>query len=86
MRIHLQRPSAGISGGPEATKPPARQLGTEQDRVSLNASARLESELEAEPPARPEAVARAKGLLQNQSYPSPAVLRAVSDHLAAKLK
>jgi hypothetical protein len=84
MRIHPERQSSAVAADTVRTQrtepPPAGQ-----DHVVLSGSAQLDSQLQAAPESRADAVARARVLIQDSAYPPPAVVRKISDHLAAKL-
>ena len=53
--------------------------------VSLRQADALTKALHQAPAARPAAVARATGLINDAQYPSPSTIQAIADRLAANL-
>ena len=67
-----------------AAKPRQATLG--HDELALAGSKELDHALEQTPDVRADKVARARSLVQDPTYPSADVIRAVSDQLAQHLE
>jgi hypothetical protein len=61
------------------TKPTAANRGPGHDQLSLESVALLREALAAQPEIRPDVVARGRFLAADPAWPSPAVLRKVSE-------
>lgn len=72
----------GLNSPGRAT--PAAKTAT--DTASFTKSAAVEAELKSLPDSRPEAVDRARQLISDASYPPPAVVKQLSQFLAANLQ
>jgi hypothetical protein len=74
---------------PSATEIPsrtqARAPGLGRDQLTLGSTDELKRALEQSPPARPDEVARATGLVQDVSYPAREVIHHIAGLLAAHL-
>lgn len=77
--------SAGGVGGITPQKPFAPAARTAAARDSFASSNALEGAVRNLPASRPEAVAQARALATDPNYPSPAILRQVSQLLAESL-
>ena len=77
-----------VSGvnGPTPPGRPASAAKTAADTASFTRSAAVEAALKGLPDSRPEAVDRAKQLISDANYPSAAVVKQLSQFLAANLK
>jgi hypothetical protein len=64
---------------------PANDADGDQDRVTLTDMTSIHSALDNTPASRPDAVARARQLINDPNYPSPAVTSQVSKLLADKM-
>ena len=69
-----------------ATQANRSEPASTQDEVALTHSEKLRSALRQVPDMRPEAVARAKSLLADPSYPSDSALEKVAGVLANHIK
>jgi hypothetical protein len=85
--IHPTQSSLGLNPGvinqpapPPAARPRAAAAG---DTLSTAQSSSLQEALRRQPEIRPEAVARAKALAADPSYPSAAVIRQISAAIVA---
>jgi hypothetical protein len=71
---------------PQRTKAaPTGDADGDQDRVTLTDMTDIQSALENTPASRPDAVARARQLINDPSYPGAAVTSQVSQFLADKM-
>jgi hypothetical protein len=62
--------------GPSVSRPKPQAL---RDQISMGTAAKLATELARQPEVRPEVVARAAALAADPSYPSPEIMRRVSE-------
>jgi hypothetical protein len=84
MEINTNMNVSGVNGlTPSRRSPAAAQ--TAQDTASFDGTAGVESTLENLPTSRPESVALAKQLINDPNYPSPSVVKQLSQFLASKI-
>jgi predicted outer membrane protein len=85
MEINTNMNVSGVNG----LIPPGRSAAvakTAPDTASFTGSAGVEAALEALPASRPEAVERAKQMINDAGYPSSQMVKQLSEFLASKLK
>ena len=69
----------------QLTAAKAREAILGHDKLALAGSKDLEEALQNNPDVRPDAVARARTLIDDPSYPSGNVVRAVADKLSLEM-
>lgn len=85
MNINSNFSTNGVTG-PSSTKTAVkRTTAPAASGVSLEGTSALEASLRAIPDVRPEAVDRARTLINDPTYPSQAVLKQISNFLAKNL-
>ena len=84
MEIHR---TGGAEQAPEVTQrtPPRAPAAIGEDQANLSNTSALEGALQKSPATRPDAVARAKELLADPSYPSATVIDQTAKLLAKNL-
>ena len=83
MEIKANMNVRGVNGSIPPRQPAKAKSST--DNVSLGESAAVDSALQSAPNSRPEAVERARTLIDDPSYPSPETIKSVSTLLAYHL-
>ena len=68
-----------VVSAPSAPAP--RALATRSDQITTEGAAFLRSELQRQPEIRPEVVERARALVTDPNYPSPAVIKSVAQQI-----
>ena len=82
MKVNTNSGVTGV-GGPVSPKRPAPAASKAPEAPSFAGATELETALKSAPDSRPEAVDRARELLNDASYPSPDTLKKISGLLAA---
>ncbi len=81
MEVNTNLGMSGV-GGPVPPKRTTRTAGKAPEAASFANSTALEKALKSTPDSRPEAVARARALINDAAYPSPETLKKISTLLA----
>jgi hypothetical protein len=85
MEINANLNANGVNGTPPPRRPsPPAQAAS--DRASFTGSSALEQALKGLPDARPEAVERARQLVNDPHYPPAVMIHKISVLIAARLK
>jgi hypothetical protein len=84
MKINPNANPLSVEGA-QLPKPAAPASLPAADAPSFAGSAAVNSALSSTPDSRPEAVDRAKALINDSAYPGPEVLRKVSQLLASQI-
>jgi hypothetical protein len=85
MEINSNMNASGVKG-PTPAKRVATASKLATDDVSLAGSAALEKSLQETPDSRPEAVEKARQLINDVQYPPQETIKKISHLLAIKLK
>ena len=81
MEINTNFGAPGV-GGPVPPNRPAAKPAAPGETAAFTHSTALETALQGTPDVRPEAVERAKGLINDAAWPPAETIRAISDLLA----
>jgi hypothetical protein len=84
MKVNMNINTAGVNV-PPAINHPAKPAKVAGDGVSFEGSAALDEAVKGLPDSRPEAVDRARELINNPNYPSQETVGRLSQFLATKL-
>jgi hypothetical protein len=84
MEINTSMNVSGINGSTPSGRPPAAAKAA-PDTASFTRSEAMDAALKSLPDSRPEAVERARQLISDPSYPSPGVVKQLSQFLTANL-
>ena len=83
MRVNPNSETPEVSGA--ATQPTRRPARLEQDQLTVTSSEKLSQALEATPAVRAEAVAQARALVRDTSYPPQELINKLAALLAVHL-
>jgi hypothetical protein len=82
MKVNTNSGVTGV-GGPVSPKRPASVAGQAPEAASFAGATALETALKSTPDSRPEAVDRARELINDAAYPPAETMRKISTLLAA---
>ena len=86
MEINMKINAGSISATPAVKRSAPKPLSPNGDGDSFASTNALEGALKSLPDARPDAVARARQLINDPNYPSADTVKQLSSFLAARLQ